>query len=94
MNPDHIQCTALIAMPRESGNIATPTALVDVFKTYKIGENLGFVMLDNATNNDTAIESIQEELGKRTINANDIGKQTFALLRLHPQSHRQSFAIR
>jgi len=41
-------------------NIAT--VLVDVFEKYDICEKLGYMMLDNATNNDTAIESLDTEL--------------------------------
>src|SRR5579859_889397 len=65
MDTHHVLHTALIALPRVMGahtgaNIAT--VLVDVFEKYDICEKLGYMMLDNATNNDTAVESLDTEL--------------------------------
>jgi hypothetical protein len=44
-------------------NIAN--ALINVLEKYKITSKLRYMMLDNATNNDTAVQSINEELARR-----------------------------
>jgi hypothetical protein len=61
---------ALLALLQVSGvhigsNIAV--ALVAVLNTYEVANNLGYMMLDNVTNNDTTIESIINELESRGI---------------------------
>ena len=65
MDIHHILHRGLIALPRIMGahtgeNIAI--VLVDVLEKYNICEKLGYMMLDNATNNDTAVESLDSEL--------------------------------
>jgi hypothetical protein len=65
MDQQYTLHTALIALPRvlgphTGGNIAI--SLVSVLEQYDICEKLGYMMLDNATNNDTAVESIEDEL--------------------------------
>src|SRR5579859_1340301 len=69
-NPDHRQRTSMIGMPRVSGahtgvNIASVVA--DVLQLYNIGQRLGYMMLDNATNNDTAVKAVHDELAEREI---------------------------
>jgi hypothetical protein len=69
-DPDHRQRTSLIGMPRVSGahtgaNIAS--AVADVLQLYNIGQKLGYMMLDNATNNDTAVKAVHDELAERDI---------------------------
>ena len=60
--------SATIGLPKVRGahtgaNIAD--ALVNVLEKYEITGKLGYMMLDNATNNDTAVQSINEELARR-----------------------------
>jgi hypothetical protein len=67
---DHNLQTALLALPRVTGahsgvNIAA--ALVTALDSYEVSNNLGYIMLDNATNNDTTVESIINELESRGI---------------------------
>jgi hypothetical protein len=55
----------MIALPRVLGahsgaNIAA--ALMEVLEKYEIADKLGYMMLDNATNNDTAVEALQDAL--------------------------------
>jgi hypothetical protein len=60
--------SALIGLPKVRGahtgeNIAT--ALVDVLAEYDIAHRLGYMMMDNATNNNTAVQSITQEIARR-----------------------------
>ena len=63
--------SALIALPKLLGvhsgeNIAFTT--VEVLKQYEIQNNVGYFMFDNASNNDTAVEHINELLANLGIN--------------------------
>ena len=63
--------SALIALPKLLGvhsgeNIAFTT--VEVLKQYEIQNNVGYFTFDNASNNDTAIERINEILSNIAIN--------------------------
>ena len=69
-DPDHRQRTSLIGMPRVSGAhtcVNIVSAVVDVLQLYNIGQKLGYMMLDNATNNDTAVKAVHDELAEREI---------------------------
>jgi hypothetical protein len=62
--------SALLALPKLSGihsgeNIAF--TIVEILDFYAIKDKLGYFMLDNATNNDTAVQAVTEELAKRGI---------------------------
>lgn len=61
---------ALIGLPRVKGqhsgtNIAK--SLIDVLEQYNICDKAGYMMLDNASNNDTIVEGIHYELLARGI---------------------------
>jgi hAT family C-terminal dimerisation region len=69
-NQENVLRTGLIALPKLLGdhkgaNIAY--VLVQVFEQYNIMLNVGYFMLDNASNNDTAIESVHDELAAHGI---------------------------
>jgi len=49
--------------------------LIIIIEQYDICEKLGYMMLDNATNNDTVVESIQDELIWRGIIRNVSGEE-------------------
>jgi len=60
--------STLLGLPKVWGahtgdNIAE--ALVDVLEQYELTSKLGYMMMDNATNNDTAVQAINEELIRR-----------------------------
>jgi hypothetical protein len=62
--------TSLIGLPNVRGehtgtNIAK--SLIDVFEQYDICNKVGYMMLDNASNNDTTVEAIHYELLARGI---------------------------
>jgi hypothetical protein len=62
--------TALIGLPKVKGqhtgtNIAK--SLIDVLEQYNICDKAGYMMLDNASNNDTTVEAIHYELLARGI---------------------------
>ena len=70
MDTNYILHWILIALTRITdshigGNITK--ALVDILKHYDIYKKIGDMILDNATNNNTAIEELQEELNRRGI---------------------------
>jgi hypothetical protein len=74
-DPDHCQRTSLIGMPRISGahtGINIASAVADVLQLYNIGPKLGYLMLDNAMNNDTAVKAMHDELTEREIGPSTI----------------------
>src|SRR5579859_3576779 len=46
-------------------NIAN--AVADILQSYNIGQKLGYIMLDHATNNDTVVKAVHDELAEREI---------------------------
>jgi hypothetical protein len=57
-------------MQRVSGahtGVNIVSAVADVLQLYNIGQKLGYMMLDNATNNDTAVKAVHDELAEREI---------------------------